>query len=190
MSAIEVCKWMWMGWAALWIAWSVRTKRAQVRLDWWQTLTYVVPTAAGGWLFFARSSMPSRVGVRWGVIPPIPWVMWLGAAVTLAGFLFAVWARLSLGRNWSGMVTVKHEHQLIRTGPYRFVRHPIYLGILIAMVGTTICRGNLWSFVGVALVWLGLWLKLRFEERFMVETFGAEYESYRRTTGAILPRLL
>ena len=79
--------------------------------------------------------------------------MWLGAALTLAGLLFAVWARLYLGKNWSGMVTVKHDHELIRSGPYRFVRHPIYSGILAGARGYShlpsqclgLPRGRDWS---------------------------------------------
>jgi protein-S-isoprenylcysteine O-methyltransferase Ste14 len=190
MSAIDVCKWMWMAWAILWIVWALRTKRAQIRLNLAQALTYMLPTALGAWIFFAPSSRLRRVGLLWNAIPPVPWLMWLGAAMTLAGLLFAIWARIYLGKNWSGLVTVKHDHELIRTGPYRFVRHPIYSGILLALLGTTISRRNVWGFLGVAIVWLGLWMKSRLEERFMVETFGPRYDDYRRTTGGIVPRVL
>jgi protein-S-isoprenylcysteine O-methyltransferase Ste14 len=123
------------------------------------------------------------------VIPELPWLLWPGAALTLGGLLFAISARLYLGKNWSGLVQVKQDHELIRTGPYHFVRHPIYSGIILALIGTAICRRNVWGFAGVVLVCLGLWLKSRLEERFMVATFGAQYEDYRRTTGALLPRL-
>jgi protein-S-isoprenylcysteine O-methyltransferase Ste14 len=181
---------MWIAWAALWVMWALRTKRARLRLNSADALTYMLPTAAGAYLCMARSGVLSQLGLWRPDIPLIPWLMWLGAAMTLAGLLFAIWARLYLGKNWSGMVTVKHDHELIRTGPYRLVRHPIYAGILLALTGTTLCRRNLWGFLGVALVWLGLWLKSRLEERFLVETFGAQYDVYRRTTGGILPRLL
>jgi protein-S-isoprenylcysteine O-methyltransferase Ste14 len=181
---------MWMAWVVVWILWALRTKRTQVRLNWSEALTYMVPTAIGVWVFSVPSSVLRRRGLWWAAFPPIPWLMWLGAAVTFAGLLFAIWARLYLGKNWSGLVTVKEEHELIRTGPYHFVRHPIYSGILLALIGTTLCKRNLLGFLGVALVWLGLWLKCRLEERFMVETFGARYEEYRRSTGALLPRLL
>jgi protein-S-isoprenylcysteine O-methyltransferase Ste14 len=190
MSPIEVCKWMWMAWAGLWGLWALRTKRAQTRLNLSEALTYMVPTFPGVWIFFAPHRILVRVGLWWEAIPDIPWLMWLGAAMTLVGLLFAIWARLYLGKNWSGLVQVKHDHELIRTGPYRFVRHPIYAGILLALVGTSICRRNVWGFLGVALVGLGFWLKSRLEERFMVETFGAQYDDYRRATGALIPRLL
>ena len=190
MSPIDLCKWMWMAWALVWVLWALGTKRAKVRLNAPEALTYMVPTALGAWIFFARSSGLNKMGLWRPTVPPIPWLMWLGAAMTLAGLLLAVWARLYLGKNWSGLVAVKQEHELIRTGPYHFVRHPIYSGILLALVGTTICRRNVWGFMGVALVWLGLWLKARLEERFMIETFGPQYVEYRRSTGALLPRLL
>ena len=190
MTPIELCRWMWITWAAIWVLWALRTKRAQTRLNWGEALTYMLPTLLGAWIFFAERRVLVRVGLWWPVVPTPPWLMWVGAAMTLAGLLFAIWARLFLGKNWSGLVQVKHDHELIRRGPYRFVRHPIYSGILLALVGTTLCRRNVWGFLGVALVWLGLWLKSRLEERFMVETFGVQYEDYRRTTGGILPRLL
>ena len=189
MSPIELCRWMWISWAAVWFLWAMRTKRAQTRLNWGEALTYMLPTLLGAWIFFAERRVLVRVGLWWPAIPTPAWLMWLGATMTLAGLLFAIWARLYLGKNWSGLVQDKHDHELIRSGPYRFVRHPIYSGILLALVGTTLCRRNVWGFLGVALVWLGLWLKSRLEERFMVETFGAQYEDYRRATGAILPHL-
>lgn len=189
MTPILLCRVMWIAWAALWVLWTLRTKRTQRRLNSAEALTYMVPTALGAYLCMARSDILTRLGVWRRNIPPLPWLMWLGAALTLTGLLFAIWARLYLGKNWSGLVTVKHDHELIRTGPYRFVRHPIYSGILLALTGTVLCRRNLWGFLGVALVWLGLWLKSRLEERFMTETFGAQYDDYRRTTGAILPHL-
>ena len=109
--------------------------------------------------------------------------------VTAAGLLLSIWARAYLGRNWSGTVTVKVGHQLIRSGPYRWVRHPIYSGLILAMIGTAINKGQLCGFVAVVLLWIGFTLKSRIEERFMGTTFGAEYEDYRRTTGAIVPGL-
>lgn len=189
MRAIEVCQWMWIAWAAVWLLLATRNKRAQTRLNPAETLTYMVPMFLGGWPFFAEHRVLVRFGLWRPAIPELPWLMWPGAVVTLIGLLFAIWARLYLGKNWSGLVQVKKDHELIRTGPYHFVRHPIYSGILLALVGTSICRRNLWGFLGLALVWLGLWIKSRLEERFMVETFGAQYDDYRRATGAMLPRL-
>jgi protein-S-isoprenylcysteine O-methyltransferase Ste14 len=102
----------------------------------------------------------------------------------------AFWARVYLGRNWSSAPTIKEHHELIRSGPYRFVRHPIYTGILLAMVGTFLANGKVRGALSVVVVWFAWTVKSRMEEEFMVRTFGAQYEEYRRTTGALFPRLL
>jgi protein-S-isoprenylcysteine O-methyltransferase Ste14 len=102
---------------------------------------------------------------------------------------FAVWARVYLGRNWSSAPTIKEGHQLIRGGPYRFVRHPIYTGILLALVGTVLANGKVRGALAVVLIWFAWTVKSRMEEEFMMRTFGAEYEEYRRTTGGLIPRI-
>jgi len=122
-------------------------------------------------------------------ISPIWALEVLGAAIMLAGIGLTLWARVHLGANWSGTVTVKVNHGLIRTGPYARVRHPIYTGILLAAVGTALLQRQISGLLGVALVFAGFWVKLKREEQFMTETFGAQYESYSRHTGALLPRL-
>ena len=84
---------------------------------------------------------------------------------------------------------IREQHELIRSGPYRFVRHPIYTGILLAMVGTFLANGKVRGLLAVLLVWFGWTIKSQMEEEFMLRTFGTEYEEYRRTTGALLPKL-
>jgi len=180
---------MWLAWIVVWMLLALRTKRTRQRLTIVQALPYVVPTGLGAWLIFNRPEVYKRMGFWWPLISRHSPLGFVGAAMTAAGLLFAIWARLYLGKNWSGQVTVKQDHELIRSGPYRFVRHPIYSGILLALAGTTLCFGHFWGFVGFPLTWLGLWIKSRLEERFMVQIFGAPYEDYRRTTGALIPRL-
>src|SRR5439155_10935097 len=96
---------------------------------------------------------------------------------------------LYIGQNWSGTVTIKVGHTLIRTGPYRWVRHPIYSGILLAMIGTALARGKPISVLAIVLFWFGFWFKSRLEEQFMRKTFGQEYDEYARSTGALVPKL-
>src|SRR6185312_1899697 len=76
--------------------------------------------------------------IYWSVVARGIAVYWIGIALLIAGLGFSIWARRRLGRNWSGTVTVKHDHELVRTGPYRWVRHPIYTGILLGFVGSTV----------------------------------------------------
>jgi len=118
------------------------------------------------------------------------WPFWLGAAVTIAGLLFAVWAREHLGRNWSRSVTIKQDHELITTGPYAVVRHPIYTGILIGFLGMAIAISQVRGFIAFVLVFLALWLKLRMEEQWMRSQFGETYATYARRTAALVPYVL
>ena len=189
MPPIQICRYMWLAWIVVWMLLALRTKRAQQRLTIAQALPYIIPTGLGVYLIFNRPEILKRMGLWWPLLSDQMWLGLLGVTLTAAGLLFAIWARLYLGQNWSGQVMVKEDHELIRSGPYHFVRHPIYSGILLALAGNTLCLRNLWAFLGLALAWLGLWIKSRLEERFMVATFGTQYEDYRRTTGAILPHL-
>ena len=115
---------------------------------------------------------------------------WLGAAITIAGLLFAVWAREHLGRNWSHSVTIKHDHELIATGPYAVVRHPIYTGILTGFLGMAIAISQVRGFIAFALIFLALLIKLRIEEQWMRSQFGETYATYARQTAALVPYLL
>ncbi|MFY9745547.1 MAG: isoprenylcysteine carboxylmethyltransferase family protein [Acidobacteriaceae bacterium] len=118
------------------------------------------------------------------------WPFWLGATVTVAGLLFAVWAREHLGRNWSRSVTIKQGHELIATGPYAVVRHPIYTGTLAAFLGMAIAVSQVRGFLAFALIFIVLWVKLRMEEAWMRSEFGETYAAYARKTAALIPYLL
>jgi protein-S-isoprenylcysteine O-methyltransferase Ste14 len=113
-----------------------------------------------------------------------------GAALTTLGCLFAIWARVALGTNWSGRPTVKADHELIIKGPYALARHPIYTGLLVAAAGTALAGGELRCAVGMVLIVLGLALKMQSEERLMNETFPAAYPEYRRRVKALIPGVL
>jgi protein-S-isoprenylcysteine O-methyltransferase Ste14 len=131
---------------------------------------------------------------------PLPWLyrqLWpsgiwpfcVGAAVTVVGLLFAVWARRLLGENWSSSVTIKQGHELITTGPYAFVRHPIYTGILTGFLGTAIALSQVRGAVGFLLIFLVLLAKLRIEEEWMRSQFGETYTTYAHRTAALMPYL-
>ena len=117
------------------------------------------------------------------------WPFWLGAGLTIAGLLFAVWAREHLGRNWSRSVTIKQGHELITTGPYTMVRHPIYTGILIGFFGMAIAISQVRGFLVLVLIFLAFWIKLRMEEQWMHSQFGKTYAIYVDRTAALVPYL-
>ena len=123
-------------------------------------------------------------------IRPSEGSFWIGAAITAAGLSFCFWARRHLGHNWSSEVTLKENHELITSGPYALVRHPIYTGLLFALIGSALARGEWRGVLGVALIFAALWFKLRLEERWMREQFGPAYEAYSRKVAALVPYLV
>jgi protein-S-isoprenylcysteine O-methyltransferase Ste14 len=107
--------------------------------------------------------------------------------LTLAGLLFSAWARVHLGGNWSGIVTVKEDHELVRSGPYGIVRHPIYSGLLLAVVGSALARGEWRGVVAVVIVFWAFRRKMQTEERWMRERFGNGYQAYSERVPALVP---
>jgi protein-S-isoprenylcysteine O-methyltransferase Ste14 len=124
------------------------------------------------------------------VLPDSPAIAFAGLALTIAGVGVAVWARLLLGANWSAAITIKRGHQIIRRGPYAVVRHPIYSGGLLALLGTTIGFGELRGLAGFALVFIAWWMKSRLEESSLEGQFGASYTQYKREVKGLIPFVL
>jgi protein-S-isoprenylcysteine O-methyltransferase Ste14 len=123
-------------------------------------------------------------------VPGTPAVWWTGFALTVAGAALAVWARLLLGANWSATVTVKQDHELMRTGPYAVVRHPIYSGFLLAILGTALAFGEVRGLVAFVLAFIAWRVKSLIEERFMLDQFGDRYARYKREVKALIPFVL
>jgi protein-S-isoprenylcysteine O-methyltransferase Ste14 len=126
-------------------------------------------------------------GLDGRILPAGSWVVVLGIAIQAASFGLAISARRHLGRFWSGEITQKVGHELVRSGPYRFVRHPIYTAMLGMFVGMAVVSGDLHAFVAVAVVTFAYWRKIRLEEKNLIELFGATYDEYRRTTRGLVP---
>jgi protein-S-isoprenylcysteine O-methyltransferase Ste14 len=134
-----------------------------------------------------------RLPVSWlyrHFLPGSALAFFLGAAITVAWLLFSVWARVTLGTNWSRSVTIKQNHELITTGPYTFVRHPIYTGILAGFLGSALATTQFRGPLAFVLIFLSLWYKLRLEEKWMLSQFGDTYADYSRHTAALIPGLI
>ncbi|HEU5218092.1 MAG TPA: isoprenylcysteine carboxylmethyltransferase family protein [Gemmatimonadales bacterium] len=125
---------------------------------------------------------------RW--LPRTGVVLGAGLAIQLLGFTLAAWARRYLGRNWSAQITAKSDHQLVRSGPYRLVRHPIYSAMLAMFLGTTLISGTYHALLALGVISVAYVRKIRLEERTLEEVFGADYAAYRRETGAVIPWVL
>jgi protein-S-isoprenylcysteine O-methyltransferase Ste14 len=122
-------------------------------------------------------------------VPPLFWVFATGAALAWIGVAFAIWARYHLGKYWSGTVALRAGHELIRTGPYARIRHPIYTGMLLALTGTALAIGGWRAVVAFAILLAGFVYKSRREEALLAGQFGAAFEEHRRRTGFFLPRI-
>lgn len=188
--------WPWTLWAITWIAaavWANRTvKRPGIAREW----IYRLITLAGFFLLlggFLKTQDDHLVWARWpGVLgdaayPPIA-IGWAMVALTFLGFLFAWWARIHLGRLWSGSITRKEGHHVVDTGPYAIVRHPIYTGILLSGVASAIAIAQLHAYLGALLLIIGYWLKARLEEHWLREELGPQdYDAYRRRVPMLVP---
>jgi protein-S-isoprenylcysteine O-methyltransferase Ste14 len=176
---------VWVGWAAYWAfssASASKPKRVQspyARLLHRMELLFAfallaIPELRAGWL-----------GRR--IIPWSESLFVAGAVMLVLGIGFAIWARVHLGQNWSGHVTLKAGHRLIRSGPYAIVRHPIYTGILMAIIGTAVALDDYAGVIAILIVTETFVRKLRIEERWLTEEFGDEHRAYRWEVKALIP---
>ncbi len=132
-----------------------------------------------------------RIGpLAWRFTPDTDAWALAGVCIEALGIGYALLARAYLGRNWSGTVTIKKDHQLISSGPYALSRHPIYTGMLLGLLGSAIAYGELRGLVGLALVLLAYLAKMSIEEKFLSQQFGAEYARYRSRVRALIPFIL
>jgi protein-S-isoprenylcysteine O-methyltransferase Ste14 len=183
---------LWSAWALFWFISAMRAKATVRREPLRSRYLYVVLGIIGGlligWPTVPGDGPSGAVGWLDGRLwPPTPISYWIGLALLCAGLAFAVWARVELGRNWSGSVTVKEGHELIRSGPYGYVRHPIYTGLIAALLGTAATSGSVRGFLGVALIVASFLRKMSTEERFMRDTFPEEYARYSARVPALIP---
>jgi len=181
---IAVC---WTSLGGVWLigfAFTKRTLRAQPAGG---RIIHLVLLVLG----FAMIGSP-RFSIGWlGVrfIPRMDAIEIAGLALTAAGCLFAIWARIAIGSNWGGRATVKQGHELVQNGPYAVVRHPIYTGLLASALGATVAVGEWRGLLGLALMTFAFMVKIKYEERLMLETFPAVYPSYRGRVKALIPGL-
>jgi protein-S-isoprenylcysteine O-methyltransferase Ste14 len=174
----------WAIWIALWLAAAFNVKRTRWRetgpIALWNRAPVLLGTVMLVWPRLSPEALNHRI------LPAGPELPMLGMVLVAAGLVFAVWARWHLGRNWSGVVTVKENHSLTRSGPYRVVRHPIYSGIVLSLIGTALAIGSARGFVAAGLILVGFVIKLQVEEARMREIFP-EYAEYGRRTARLIP---
>lgn len=170
---------LWVAWGAYWVAAAYDTKRTRWREPRAELALYVVPLLLCAVLLGAPRLVPAILRARFA--PPGAFLPALGAFIVAAGLGFAVWARRHLGREWSGLVTLKEGHALIRTGPYKKIRHPIYTGLLLAVAGTALAIGEWRGVVAIGCALIGVIRKVHAEEALLRRAFP-QYAEYRKTT--------
>ena len=178
---------LWLVWLLYWWLGAGRLKAVERRESRLQRASHGIPLVLAALLFL----LPGHVlGVLATPFIARSWTGYgIGVALVALGLGYAVQARRHLGANWSATVTLKQAHSLIRSGPYRRVRHPIYTGLLLAFAGSALALAQWRGLLALLLVTGSLWLKLRREERWLLEHFGADYAEYRKTSWALLPGL-
>lgn len=186
--AIDVIRCCWLTFLIVWLLAAVSTKRSVYRESGGQRLRYALPIVAAYFLLTNGRRLPYPLNIR--VVPHTAIVAWAGMILCVAGLGFAIWARLVIGRNWSGAVTLKEDHELIERGPYRLVRHPIYTGLLSMFVATAIVLGHLAGCIGIVIVFASFWTKLIREEKVMLNQFPNKYAAYRKRVKRLIPFVL
>jgi protein-S-isoprenylcysteine O-methyltransferase Ste14 len=187
MNAI-IIRYCWGALALVWLIAAANTKPTLRATDRWSRVASMATMLVGFWLVVADWS-PGWLSTR--LLPATTSaVASLGVGLTMLGCSFAIWARLALGRNWSGRPTVKAEHELVVSGPYALTRHPIYTGVLAATFGTALADLQWRRVLGLLLVAVALLVKIRQEERLMIEAFPESYPPYRRRVKALIPGLI
>jgi protein-S-isoprenylcysteine O-methyltransferase Ste14 len=177
---------LWVPFIAYWVLAARETHRLRARVRGASSPFRGALYLAGGALIFLSLSL-GPLDDRF--VPAVVEVGAVGWVLTALGMLFSISARVSLGRNWSGRVVLKHGQELVATGPYALVRHPIYTGLLVALTGTAVYDGRWRALLGLACFALGFWLKARSEENLLEREFGEEYRSYRARTPMLIPSL-
>lgn len=172
---------LWLAWIVSWhiaALWRGKPQRSESPRAF--RLHFAIASAGFLLVFWAY---PPNQPILWPVGDGLGWAM---VALTVAGFAFAWWARIHLGRLWSGGVVLREDHRVVDSGPYALVRHPIYAGLFAAVIAMAMVRATPLALVGAPLFVLGFTLKARVEERFMEEALPG-YADYRRRVGMIVP---
>jgi protein-S-isoprenylcysteine O-methyltransferase Ste14 len=177
---------LWVVWALYWIQAARLSKPVRRR----EPLVWRIAFLAQALL--TAVMLGPRSLTRWLGMQVIGggWVrFWIAVGIIAAGLVLSIWARRVLGGNWSGSVTLKEGHELVQDGPYRRIRHPIYSGVLLMILGTALASARVQGLLAFAIAFVALFLKSRVEERWMELEFPERYMAYKRGSGALIPRV-
>ncbi len=189
---LTILGYLWSGFGLYWLAAAARGKSGSEAAQktgeshLFRVVRLSILATTFALLFWQRFAI-GLLGERF--VPDLPALNYAGFAATVAGLVLATWARIHLGRNWSDKVVIQAGHQLIRTGPYARLRHPIYSGVLLGVLGTALVLGEWRGTVAFVLLLTNYAIKARKEDRVLAESFGPEFEEHKRRAGFLLPRV-
>jgi protein-S-isoprenylcysteine O-methyltransferase Ste14 len=176
----------WIIFGVYWAIGALRTRRTVQKEPFAARYGIMFLEVVGFTLLFDDDAGIGFLGQR--VLPRGLAVAEIGIAMTWIGILLALWARWHLGQYWSGRVTIKEDHKLIRTGPYARLRHPIYTGLDLAAIGAALSFDRWRCVAGVCVIVIGFAIKAKREERMLGAQFGEAFAEHRRHAGFLLPK--
>jgi len=187
---------LWVAWIIHWVVgeplYQYAKHRTKAVLKWGRTrgniLSYVLLMVSFGILQISFTGQLAFLGE--GFLSDVIAVSLVGFSLAIAGLAFSVWARLYLGSNWSPIATLKKGQTLVRSGPYGIVRHPIYSGLMVAIIGTAVVFGGYRVIISIICVFLFAWVRITEEEKLMSKQFGQEYSKYKKKVKAIIPGVI
>lgn len=177
----------WIVFAAYWAIGALKTRRTAKRESFAARYGVMALEVVGFYFLLSGDAAIGMLGQR--VVPRTFELRVVGVVLLWAGVGLALWARWHLGQYWSGRITIKEGHKLIRTGPYARLRHPIYSGLILAAAGTAMEIDQWRAVAGLGIILVGFWIKGRREEALLTKEFGAEFEEHQRSTGFLVPKL-
>jgi protein-S-isoprenylcysteine O-methyltransferase Ste14 len=176
----------WIVFAVYWAISALKTRRTVRSESFSSRLALSLMMAGAFFLIFSHRIHSNALSLH--VFPPSYALAIVAGVLTWIGIAIAIWARWHLGENWSGRITLKENHELIRTGPYAFFRHPIYSGIDLAALGGMLAINRWRAVAGFLLIVVTFWIKAKKEERMLSEQFGEDFAEHQRKTGFLLPK--
>jgi len=177
----------WIAFVVYWFISAQSVKAVAEKQSLASALQHRIPVGLGWWLLAFHVLPPPFSNV---LTPRTDLTQLIGGVLCVAGLFVTFWARRTLAGNWSSDVTFKQGHELTKTGPYRFVRHPIYTGLLLMCLGSALDIGYVRAWLGLLLVFLGFWIKLKQEETLLLRHFPEAYPAYRKEVKALVPFIL
>jgi len=184
---LQILGWIWAAFGIYWLASGTRGKPEQTgESSIYRTLRLTIMVVVFALLFARWTAKLGPLGLSF--LAHRPAVEHAGFVLALGGIALAIWARIHLGLYWSDKVVLKVDHQLIRTGPYAHLRHPIYSGVLAGVAGTALVLGEWRGLVAFAIVLVNYAIKAKREDRLLADHFGGSFAEHKKRAGFLLPK--